>query len=251
LLCMGMRTTFEAVAREHNDATVVAVVGDDEAVRRRAIFALAQDRQLVAVVAASADELEPEDARRTDVVVIACSGRADERTASIRAAKAVLPKARTIIIATADANGVHKTLEAGADGFVFDDDVDATLAPTVRAVRAGQLVVPPMAKASAVRPPLSYREKETLSLLALGLTNAEIGRRLYLAESTVKCHLTSIFSKLGVRSRHEAIACVLDPRDGLGLGVVRLSGGGEQPLGRAHAGALHAVDTARQLPPVA
>jgi DNA-binding NarL/FixJ family response regulator len=216
---MGTRTTFEAVAREHADAAVVAVVGADEAVRRRAIFALAQDRQLVSVVAASADELEPEDTR-IDVVVIACSGRADERTAAIRAAKAVLPKARTIIIATADANGIHKTLEAGADGFVFDDDVDPTLAPTVRAVRAGQLVVPPMAKGSAVRPPLSYREKETLSLVALGLTNAEIGRRLYLAESTVKCHLTSIFSKLGVRSRHEAIARVLDPRDGLGLGVV-------------------------------
>jgi ATP/maltotriose-dependent transcriptional regulator MalT len=79
-----------------------------------------------------------------------------------------------------------------------------------------------MAKASAVRPPLSHREKETLSLLMLGLTNAEIGRRLYLAESTVKCHLTSIFSKLGVRSRHEAIARVRAPHDGLGLGVVKL-----------------------------
>jgi DNA-binding NarL/FixJ family response regulator len=226
---MGTGTASEAVAPEHDDAMVVAVVGADEVVRRRAIFALAQDRQLVSVVAASADELEPEAAGRTDIVVIACRGRADERTAAIRAARARLPQARAIIIATADANGVHKTLEAGAKGFVFDSDVIATLAPTVRAVRAGQLVVPPMAKASAVRPPLSYRERETLSLLTLGLTNAEIGRRLYVAESTVKCHLTSIFSKLGVRSRHEAIARVLDPQEGLGLGVVKLSGGDGQP----------------------
>jgi DNA-binding NarL/FixJ family response regulator len=219
---MGTVIAFEAVAPEHDDATLVAVVGADAVVRRRAIFALAQDRQLVSVVAASADELEPEDAHRTDIVVIACCARADERTAAIRAARARLPNAQAIIVATADANGVHKTLEAGAKGFVLDSDVDATLAPTVRAVRAGQLVVPPMAKASAVRPPLSHREKETLSLLMLGLTNAEIGRRLYLAESTVKCHLTSIFSKLGVRSRHEAIARVRAPHDGLGLGVVKL-----------------------------
>jgi DNA-binding NarL/FixJ family response regulator len=245
-------SAFEAVAPEHGDATLVAVVGADAVVRRRAIFALAQDRQLVSVVVASADELEPHDAQRTDIVVIACCARADERTAAIRAARARVPKAPAIIIATADANGVHKALEAGAKGFVFDSDVDTTLAPTVRAVRAGQLVVPPMAKASAVRPPLSYREKETLSLLMLGLTNAEIGRRLYLAESTVKCHLTSIFSKLGVRSRHEAIARVRDPQDGLGLGVVKLAGGDDQPRGGTHDGGPDPLKTARHyLPPVA
>jgi DNA-binding NarL/FixJ family response regulator len=89
---------------------------------------------------------------------------------------------------------------------VLDADLEATLAPTVRAVCAGQLALPPMARARAVRPPLSHREKQTLDLLVLGLTNAQIAQHLYIAESTVKCHLTSIFSKLGVRSRNEAIA---------------------------------------------
>jgi len=248
---MGRRTAFEAVALERDDAAVVAVVGGDEVIRRRAIFALAQDGQLVSVGAGSADELEPEDACRADIVVIAGCARADERTAAIRAASARLPRARAIIIATADANGVHKALEAGAKGFVFDSDVNTTLAPTVRAVRAGQLVVPPMAKTSAVRPPLSHREKETLSLLALGLTNAEIGRRLYVVESTVKCHLTSIFSKLGVRSRHEAIARVLDPQDGLGCGVVKFPRGDDDHARGTHGGAPDAPNAARQLPPVA
>jgi ATP/maltotriose-dependent transcriptional regulator MalT len=85
-----------------------------------------------------------------------------------------------------------------------------------------------MTRASVVRPPLSHREKETLGLLVLGLTNAEIARRLYLAESTVKCHLTSIFSKLGVRSRNEAVARALDPQHGLGLGTLTVPVDGDQ-----------------------
>jgi DNA-binding NarL/FixJ family response regulator len=161
-------------------------------------------------------------------VVIAAAARADQRAAAIRAARMRLPDARVVVVATADANGVHKALEAGAHGFVFEVDLLATLAPTVRAVLVGQIVVPPMTRASVVRPPLSHREKQTLGLLVLGLTNAEIARRLYLAESTVKCHLTSIFSKLGVRSRNEAIARVLDPQHGLGLGTLTVPGDGDQ-----------------------
>jgi DNA-binding NarL/FixJ family response regulator len=89
-----------------------------------------------------------------------------------------------------------------------------------------------MTRASAVRPPLSHREKQALNLLLLGLTNAEIARRLYLAESTVKCHLTSIFSKLGVRSRNEAIAHALDRQRGLGLSMPGLSDDVHTPGGR-------------------
>jgi two-component system, NarL family, response regulator len=226
---MGTVSPLDAVVSIDDRAPAVAVVADDEVIRRRATSALAQDGQLVSIQAANPNELEREDARRADAVVIACCARADQRAAAIRAARICLPEARVIVVATADANGVRKALEAGADGFVFDSDLDASLAPTVRAVRAGQLVVPPMARASAVRPPLSHREKQALDLLALGLTNAEIAKRLYLAESTVKCHLTSIFSKLGVRSRNEAIARVLDRQDGLGLGASRLSGDGDRP----------------------
>jgi DNA-binding NarL/FixJ family response regulator len=221
---MGTVTALEAVMPIDDRSPAVAVVAGDGVIRRRATSALAHDGQVVSIQAASSDELEPEDARRADAVVIACRARAEQRAAAIRATRTRLPDARVIIIATADANGVRKALEAGAHGFVFDADLEATLAPTVRAVRAGQLVVPPMTRASAVRPPLSHREKQTLGLLVLGLTNAEIAQRLYLAESTVKCHLTSIFSKLGVRSRNEAVARVVDRQDGLGLGVLALTG---------------------------
>jgi DNA-binding NarL/FixJ family response regulator len=222
-------SALEAVAPIGNRSPAVAVVAGDEVVRRRATSALVRDGQLVSMEIASPDELEHEDGRRTDTVVIGGCARADQRAAAIRATTMRLPAVRIVVIAATDANGVNKALEAGADGFVLDADLEATLAPTVRAVRAGQVVVPPMTRAWAVRPPLSHREKQTLALLALGLTNAEIAHRLYLAESTVKCHLTSIFSKLGVRSRNEAIACAVDQPDGLGLGMPRPSGDGDHP----------------------
>src|SRR5215208_1262485 len=215
---MGTVSALEAVVPIDDRAPVAAVVAYDPVVRRRASSELAQDGQVVSAQAASFDDLQPGDASRAEALVIAFRARADQRAAAIRAARVHLPGARIILIATADANGVHKALEAGAHGFVSEADLEATLAPTVRAVCAGQVVVPPMTRARAVRPPLSHREKQTLNLLALGLTNAEIAQRLYLAESTVKSHLTSIFSKLGVRSRNEAVARVLDSKDRLGLG---------------------------------
>jgi DNA-binding NarL/FixJ family response regulator len=226
---MGAVSALDPVAPTDTSGPAVAVVGADEVVRRRATAALALDGQLISIETASSDELEPEAGLRANAVVIAGYARADQRAAAIRAARDRLPEAGIIVIATADANGVHKALEAGADGFVLDSDLDATLAATVRAVHAGQLVVPPMTRANVVRPPLSHREKQTLGLLVLGLTNAEIAQRLFLAESTVKCHLTSIFSKLGVRSRNEAVACVLDREDGLGLGMQRLYADGDHP----------------------
>ena len=88
-------------------APAVAVVAGDGVVLRRATSALAQDGQVVLIQAASVKELEPEDARRADAVVIACRARADQRAAAIRAARMWLPEARVVVIATADANGVH------------------------------------------------------------------------------------------------------------------------------------------------
>ncbi len=66
---------------------------------------------------------------------------------------------------------------------------------------------------------LTTREKQALALMVTGLTNAQIAGRLFLAESTVKSHLSSAFSKLGVASRYEAATVILDPERGSGLGI--------------------------------
>jgi DNA-binding NarL/FixJ family response regulator len=60
-------------------------------------------------------------------------------------------------------------------------------------------------------------------MLVRGFTNAEIAARLYLAESTVKSHLSSAYTKLGVRSRRDAATMILDPGQGLGPGILAIS----------------------------
>ena len=66
---------------------------------------------------------------------------------------------------------------------------------------------------------LTTREKQILTLMVTGQTNSQIASELFLAESTVKSHLSSAFGKLGVSSRSEAAAVILDPDRGHGLGI--------------------------------
>ena len=66
------------------------------------------------------------------------------------------------------------------------------------------------------------REKQILGLVVMGMTNAQIASKLFLAESTVKSHLSSSFTKLGVASRNEAVGLILDPTRGQGLGILTI-----------------------------
>ena len=127
------------------------------------------------------------------------------------------------IIVTAAADGgraVRRALRAGANGFVPKSDVDGCLLATIQAAIAGQLCVPCGARGQLARPAFSHREKMILELIALGHTNNQIASRLFLAESTVKTHVSACFRKLGVTSRAEAAAVVLDPQSAIELGVV-------------------------------
>ena len=110
---------------------------------------------------------------------------------------------------------VRKALRAGVHGFVSYANLDRGLQPTIDAVHAGQVAVPQSIRTRIAWGTFSLREKQVLQLVANGLTNAEIACRLFLSESTVKSHLSSSFRKLGVSSRAEAAAAVLDPHTGL------------------------------------
>ena len=71
-------------------------------------------------------------------------------------------------------------------------------------------------------PSLSVREKQVLGMVVMGFSNGEIASRLFVAESTVKSHLSSAFAKLGVRSRHEATDLIVNRAWGIGLGILSI-----------------------------
>ncbi len=124
-------------------------------------------------------------------------------------------------VASADIRGL---LQVGIRGIVLREHMAQTLLPAVTAVASGQVCMPSQGVIGTSRPVLSIREKQVLGLVAMGLMNGEIARRLFVTESTVKSHLSSAFAKLGVRSRHEAVELLLNPASGLGLGILSLDG---------------------------
>ena len=116
----------------------------------------------------------------------------------------------------------RRALAAGATGVVFIQDL-AVLPATVSAVAGGQLVVPSSLRAAIAKPTLTTREKQVMALVVLGFSNREIADQLFLAESTVKSHLFSAFRRLGVRTRKEAAALILDDQQGLGTGILTIT----------------------------
>jgi DNA-binding NarL/FixJ family response regulator len=118
-------------------------------------------------------------------------------------------------------------LDAGAAGVLVDDNsLPCCLIACIEAALAGQVCVPRHHRRQLVPPALSAREKQILGLVVMGFMNCQIAEQLFLAESTVKSHLSSAFGKLGVRSRNEAASLILDPDRGLGMGILGLSGEG-------------------------
>ena len=119
---------------------------------------------------------------------------------------------------------VRAALSAGAAGVVLEDELEGALGPCLLAARAGQICVPRQHWRQIEPPALSTREKQILGLVVMGYMNSQIAEQLFLAESTVKSHLSSAFGKLGVRSRNEAVNLILDSKRGLGMGILGLGG---------------------------
>jgi DNA-binding NarL/FixJ family response regulator len=200
---------------------LIAAVADDELAARRIEGVLAADGMIVETRGLSVDDLGHGAAVDPDVLVVAFGRGITQRDAQMRRLRKSLPDTHLIAIMPEDSRrGVRRALEAGADGVVFETQVETALTWTVRAVLAGQTAVPAAGRHEVDRPTLSGREKQVLGMVVMGLSNKAIASKLYLAESTVKCHLSSAFSKLGVRSRNEAADLILHSGAGLGLGLI-------------------------------
>ena len=151
------------------------------------------------------------------VIVLAADLARPEGLAAVRYLHRKVPAARIVVTARHVKGGLaRQALNAGAEAFVSEQDAPDMLAAAVRAVAAGLVCAPRVARRLVAKPTFTHREKEILELLVAGMTNRQIGDRLYLAESTVKTHVTAAFAKLGVRSRKDAAAVLLDPAEGLG-----------------------------------
>ena len=125
-------------------------------------------------------------------------------------------------------------LAAGAAGVLLtDESLSQRILPCLQAAISGQLCAPLQLGSQVAPPALSAREKQILGLVVMGYMNCQIAERLFLAESTVKSHLSSAFGKLGVRSRNEAASLILDPEHGRGMGILTIS---DQPRALEPAG---------------
>jgi DNA-binding NarL/FixJ family response regulator len=125
-------------------------------------------------------------------------------------------KGRVVVVSPeCDAMGLRRAVRAGADSLILAQELEEALAPAARAVAAGLSVMPTALRGGAERAAFSHREREVLRLAVTGHTNGQIASKLFLAESTVKSHLSSAYRKLGAGGRSDAARMVFDPDEGL------------------------------------
>lgn len=201
---------------------VAAAVADRALCRRIESVLDAAGIELVRCVATPEQLADP--GPEFDVAVIV-EDMGDVRTAEVlRHLRDLAGSPRTLIVRTqSDGHSVRRALEAGADGLVDEPELERALVPALTALAVGLIAVPTSVRRQLAPPALSYRERQALALVVEGCTNSEIASRLFLAESTVKSHLATAFSKLGVRSRRDATAMILQSDDALGTSVLTLA----------------------------
>lgn len=193
------------------------LLADDHAVVRAGLAAILGFEDDFVVVGEAADGLQAVRqtlALKPDVVIMdllmpVLNGA--EATARIAAAA---PQSRVLILTSyGTSEDLGRALAAGACGAVLKTVSNEALAAAIRAVAAGRPVVAPeIARMIADEPPtaeLTERQREILASATRGLTNEEIARQFGITASCVKQHLSSVFAKLGVANRAEAIAYAL------------------------------------------
>jgi DNA-binding NarL/FixJ family response regulator len=211
---------------------VRAVVADDHPVFRQGLRVLLEDLG-VEVVAEAPDgtaAVEAALAERPDVVLMDVQMPGLTGIEATRQLLQRWPQARVLVLTmVADDEAVFAAIQAGALGYVLKGAGQAEIGRALEAVAAGQAVYGAevaqrlraffTAGSGVVArpfPELSDREREVLDLIAAGLPNTAIAHRLFLSEKTIRNNVTSIFAKLAVRDRAEAVVRAREA--GLGRG---------------------------------
>lgn len=203
----------------------MAIIAESEVARRRAAAIVMQHGMRAVEAHASAETFDARTRESVDVVVVWCDRVSGKDVSVLRRLKRGAPSVPVVVVATSIRHSVLADgLAAGLDALVLARDVEVCLGLAVENAMCGQIALPRELSTAVARPTLSVREKQTLALVVMGFSNAEIAQKLFVSESTVKSHLSSAFDRLGVRSRREAAALILDPDRGLGAGILTISG---------------------------
>ncbi|MGI9015594.1 MAG: response regulator [Euzebya sp.] len=197
--------------------TIRVLIVDDHAVVRTGLAQLIDgwpDIELVGTAADGAQGVEQAHELQPDVVLMDLAMPVMDGIQATTAIRAATPATRVVVLTSMGAREqITQALDAGADGYLFKHAEPEEIARAIRtAVQGGAVLDPKAARAmldhrSGATPqshPLSQRETEVLRLVAQGLANKQIARRLGIAERTVKAHLTNVFARLGVSDRTQA-----------------------------------------------
>ncbi|WP_369986583.1 response regulator [Streptosporangium sp. 'caverna'] len=200
--------------------TITVLLVDDHPVIRAGIRAMLYDAPELTIVGEAASGSAALTAARDltpDVILMDLRLPDGDGVSATAAIRAELPGIRVVILTTYETDGdILRAVEAGAVGYLLKDTSPADLAQAVRAAARGETVLSPSIAAKLldrVRQPrpetLSRREVEVLQLVAQGLTNADIGRTLFITEATVKTYVVRIFAKLDVSDRTAAVMAAM------------------------------------------
>jgi DNA-binding NarL/FixJ family response regulator len=199
---------------------------DDQALFREGLETLLsvhQDIQVVGQAGNGQEAVEISTKVQPDVVLMDVRMPVLDGVRATYLLQQCVPQSRVIVLTTFDDDEyVFDALRAGAVGYLLKDVASAQLVEAIRATARGESILGPSVAAKVIAEfsrvsrlvpsaqmeglvePLSERELEILSLIARGATNKEIADQLFIAEGTVKNHVTHILGKLGVRDRTEA-----------------------------------------------
>jgi DNA-binding NarL/FixJ family response regulator len=194
-------------------AAIRILVVDDHPMLREGVIALLAaeaDMEIVGEAGDGVEAVERYDALLPDVMLLDMQMPRQDGETTIRIVRERHPKARIVVLTTYDGDvQASRALKAGASGYLLKSGLRRELLDTIREVHAGRRrILPEIAQEIALHAGeevLSDRELEVLRCVAGGHANKEIARALSIAEDTVKSHLRSIFFKLNVKDRTEAV----------------------------------------------
>ncbi|MFJ3175659.1 response regulator [Streptomyces roseus] len=203
--------------------TIRLLLADDHPVVRaglRAVLDTEPDFAVVAEAATAERAVELAASEPVDVVLMDLQFGTGMHGSAATAAITARPGApRVLVLTTYDTDAdILAAVEAGASGYLLKDAPPEELAAAVRTAAAGQSALAPavaLRLMDRMRTPaeaLTKRELEVLQLVADGLSNQQISKKLFLSQATVKSHLVHIYAKLGVDSRTAAVAAATPRR---------------------------------------